>query len=492
MAGSVLLLLCLPAACGGSASDNATDGGHPPDSGNMTGVAVNLGTAADYAVLAKSGISTVPTSAVTGNLGVSPAAATFVTGFSLTADATNVFATSTQVTGRIYAADYTLPTPTNLTTAVSDMQLAFTDAAGRAPNVTELGAGNIGGMTLTAGVYKGTGLPILRDVTLSGSATTCGCSRSPRISQEQRREGPASAAPCRERSGRSPARRSRHDRALRGRRADADIGHPADRASINGRLLASGGLAPCRSFTGPVAEEPMISLQRAKDRRHDRRRQREIWLTFSSLDRNDPLADGFGALETLDEERLEPGAGSVHRARRDAEIVTYVREGALAHDDSTGGAGVIFAGEFQLMTAGRGIRHSDTNASRTDGAQVFQLRLRPSEPGLEPSHEQKRFSTAERRGGLCVVASPDARRGSLRIHQDALMCSALLDSGQHVVHELAPGRSVWLHLVQGEVNLGDVVLSTGDGIGITAERSVSVTAREESEILLVDLGATFP
>jgi hypothetical protein len=168
----VLFLLSVPVACGSSASDNATDSGHPPDGGNVTGLAVNLGTAADYAVLAKSGISTVPTSAVTGNLGVSPAAATFVTGFSLTADATNVFATSTQVTGKVYAADYTLPTPTNLTTAVSDMQLAFTAAAGRAPTDTELGAGNIGGMTLTAGVYKwGTGLLIPTDVTLSGSAT---------------------------------------------------------------------------------------------------------------------------------------------------------------------------------------------------------------------------------------------------------------------------------------------------------------------------------
>ena len=234
----------------------------------------------------------------------------------------------------------------------------------------------------------------------------------------------------------------------------------------------------------------MIRLHRAKERRHDLRGKREIWLTFASQDRSAPLADGFGALETLDEERLEPGAGVIHRPRRDAEIVTYVREGALAHDDSMGGSGVIHAGEFQRMTAGRGIRHSDTNASRFGGAQLFQLWLRPSEPGLEPGYEQRRFSAAERRGGLCVVASPDARRGSLRVHQDALMCSALLDSGQHVVHELGPGRSAWLHLVQGEVSLDDVVLTTGDGIGITAERAVSLTALQESEILLVDLGAT--
>lgn len=136
------------------------------------GVPVDLGTAGDYAILAKSGISTVPTSAITGNIAVSPAAATYITGFALIADATNVFSTSTQVTGKVYAADYASPTPANLTTAVGDMETAFTDAAGRAPDVTELGAGNIGGLTLAPGVYKwSSGLLIPTSVTLNGRAT---------------------------------------------------------------------------------------------------------------------------------------------------------------------------------------------------------------------------------------------------------------------------------------------------------------------------------
>jgi hypothetical protein len=130
-----------------------------------------LGKAENFAILAKSGISTVPPSAVTGDIGVSPAAASFVTGFSLTSDATSKFSTSPQVTGRVYAADYASPTPADLTTTVADMELAFTDAAGRAPDVTELGAGDIGGMTLTPGVYQwGTGLLIPTDVTLKGSS----------------------------------------------------------------------------------------------------------------------------------------------------------------------------------------------------------------------------------------------------------------------------------------------------------------------------------
>jgi hypothetical protein len=135
------------------------------------GLPVNLGMAGNFVILAKSRISTVPTSAITGNLGVSPAAASYITGFSLTADSTNVFSTSPQVTGKVYAADYAVPTPSNMTTAVSDMELAYTDAGARAPDVTELGAGNIGGRTLTPGVYKwGTGLLIPTNVTLTGNA----------------------------------------------------------------------------------------------------------------------------------------------------------------------------------------------------------------------------------------------------------------------------------------------------------------------------------
>jgi Ice-binding-like len=154
---------------GGSATDTGT-GGDTDDPGSVQ--PVSLGTAGNYVILAESGISTVPTSAVTGDMGISPAAASYITGFSLTADATNLFSTSTQVTGHVYAPAYAQPTPSNLTAAVGDMGLAFTDAAGRAAGVTELGAGNIGGMTLTAGVYEwSTGLLIPTSVTLDGSAT---------------------------------------------------------------------------------------------------------------------------------------------------------------------------------------------------------------------------------------------------------------------------------------------------------------------------------
>jgi len=232
----------------------------------------------------------------------------------------------------------------------------------------------------------------------------------------------------------------------------------------------------------------MIILHRDGERHHHQSHQHQVWSTFEPEDRTDPLAEGFGPLELLDEDRLSPGTDVPHHPHRDTEIVTYVREGALAYEDSMGHSGIIRAGEFQHTTAGRGLRLRQMNASGAAWAHLFQIWLRPWEAELEPCHEQKRFSAAERRGGLCIIASPDARRDSLRIHQDVLVYAALLDPGQHVVHPLPLGRLAWLHLVEGEVTLGDAILNTGDAASIQGERAVSLTAREKTEILLLDLG----
>src|SRR3970040_2139951 len=120
----------------------------------------------------------------------------------------------------------------------------------------------------------------------------------------------------------------------------------------------------------------MITLRRAMERHFDRHQKREVWLTFYSQDAADPLAGGFGSLEMLKEERLPPGARVRSSGRRGAEIVTYVRDGGLTYEDSTGRSGVIHAGEFQRMSPGREIRHCESNASRTDWAHLFQIRLR--------------------------------------------------------------------------------------------------------------------
>lgn len=232
----------------------------------------------------------------------------------------------------------------------------------------------------------------------------------------------------------------------------------------------------------------MITLRRTLERQHHRGRRQEDWLTFDSQNRADPLASGLGALELLNEIRIAPGTSVPRNTRHDVEVLTYVHQGVLSYQDSASQSGVLQAGEFHRVTAGRSLRQGKMNASRSDWVHFYQLWLHPTQAELESEHVQRRFSAADRRGRLCVVASPDARRGSLRIHEDALICSALLDPGQHVVRELAPGRAAWVHVVHGVVALGYTVLCAGDGAGITDERAVSLTAREPSEVLLVDLG----
>jgi redox-sensitive bicupin YhaK (pirin superfamily) len=232
----------------------------------------------------------------------------------------------------------------------------------------------------------------------------------------------------------------------------------------------------------------MITLRRNTERRHVQRGKHDIRLTFYRKERLGPPADDFGILAAFDEIRLPPGGVSAHSPREEAEIVIYVYKGTLVQEDSIGGSGVAHAGEFQRMTIGRGIRHKEANASRTDWACAFRISLHPSEVGLDCVHDQKRFAAAQRHNVLCVVASPDGRKGSLRILQDALVYSSVLDPGHHLIHELLPGRSAWLHVIRGAATLQDMILTQGDGVGVTIEPSVSLTAQEDTEILLVDLG----
>ena len=231
----------------------------------------------------------------------------------------------------------------------------------------------------------------------------------------------------------------------------------------------------------------MIIVRKAEDRRHERHRQREAWMTFDLDNRADSIVPGLRTLELFKEGRLPPRAGT-RRPLQGAEIITYVRQGSLVYEDSAGRLGLLHTGEFQRMTAGPRIRYGETNASTANWAHVFQIRLRCPVAALQSGLEQKHFSTAERRGALRVVVSPDARDGSLRINQDVLVYSAILDRGKHLVHELPTGRSAWLHVVQGGLDIADIVLRTGDGAGFTSERTVSLTASEETEVLLLDLG----
>ncbi|MBW2455295.1 MAG: pirin family protein [Deltaproteobacteria bacterium] len=234
----------------------------------------------------------------------------------------------------------------------------------------------------------------------------------------------------------------------------------------------------------------MIKVRRETERRHVQRGEHEVWHTFyPEAARPNQGADHFAVLATFNEIRLPPGGVWTPHPPEAAEILTYVYRGALAQEDSTGTCGVLHAGEFQRMTVGRRALHKETNASRGHWAHVFRLVLHPVQTGSDGAHEQRRFAAAQRHNVLCAVASPDGRKGSLPILQDALLYSSVLDPGHHLIHELLPNRSVWLHLICGEATLHDVVLNQGDGAGVTGEPAVSFTAREHTEILLIDLGS---
>jgi redox-sensitive bicupin YhaK (pirin superfamily) len=233
----------------------------------------------------------------------------------------------------------------------------------------------------------------------------------------------------------------------------------------------------------------MVTLLRNGQRRHVQRGRGDVWHSFFAQDQPGPLSDGIGFLVAFDELRLSPGDSTEPHSDNEAELVTYVFKGAISQEDTAGNSGVIHAGEFQRMSTGNRIRHKETNASRSDWAHVFRISLRPSEVGLDRAQEQKRFTASQRRNELYVVASPDGRKGSLRIHQDALVCSSILDPGHHLVHELLPGRSAWLHILYGEATQNDIVLTHGDGVGVTGEPSVSLTVHETTEMLLIDAGS---
>ena len=232
----------------------------------------------------------------------------------------------------------------------------------------------------------------------------------------------------------------------------------------------------------------MITLRRKKERRHIQHDNQDSWLTFFPQNQPAPLAEGFGFLAVFNEMRLPPDACTASNPRDEAEIITYVYSGALTQEDSSGRSCVIQAGEFQHMTTGHSIRQKEKNVSRTDWAHIFRIALRPPKEGLDCAPKQKRFTAAQRRNMHCAIASQDGRMGSLRIHQDALIFSSILDTGHHFFHELLPGRSAWLHIVNGEAKLNNIILTQGDGVGVTTEPLVSLTVQEKTEILLVDLG----
>ncbi|MBV8675612.1 MAG: pirin family protein [Planctomycetaceae bacterium] len=209
--------------------------------------------------------------------------------------------------------------------------------------------------------------------------------------------------------------------------------------------------------------------------------------TFSFNDYYDPDYMGFRVLRVINEDRVQPGQGFGTHGHRDMEIISYVLEGALAHKDSLGTGSVLRPGEFQHMTAGTGIRHSEFNPSETELVHFYQIWIVPERQGLRPSYQQRAFPEDERRGRLRVVASPDGRDGSLTIRQDAQVFLASLGENQEVTHELERGRYAWLQVLRGALQLNGLDLAAGDGVAVSEEPALVIRATKSSEVMLFDM-----
>ncbi|MBA3484752.1 MAG: pirin family protein, partial [Pirellulales bacterium] len=182
-----------------------------------------------------------------------------------------------------------------------------------------------------------------------------------------------------------------------------------------------------------------------------------------------------------------PGEGFGTHPHENMEIVTYVLEGALEHKDSMGNGEVLRPGEFQRMSAGTGITHSEFNPSPDEPVHLYQIWLFPERKGIVPSYEQKRFAEDERRNRLRLVASRDAAEGSLRILQDARIFLSSLDDGQTVSHPLVTGRHAWLQVLRGSVSLNGQELQTSDGAAVSDEGLLTIQADGPAEVMLFDL-----
>lgn len=231
----------------------------------------------------------------------------------------------------------------------------------------------------------------------------------------------------------------------------------------------------------------MLVPRRSAERGHFDHGWLETWHTFSFGDYFDPAFHGFRVLRVLNEDVVAPLGGFPAHPHRDMEILTWILSGALEHGDSMGNGSIIRPGEAQLMTAGRGVVHSEKNPSPTDPVHLLQIWLFPSSKGLEPRYQQRKFQLEDRTNRLRLLVSPDGQDHSLEMHQDARIWNAVLDAGRSVASPLAPERHAWIQVARGEVDCNGVSLSPGDGAAVSGVESVAIAARAPSEVLLFDL-----
>jgi len=239
---------------------------------------------------------------------------------------------------------------------------------------------------------------------------------------------------------------------------------------------------------GQTCDNGSMLLIRRSD---DRGRAKLGWLdsrhTFSFADYHDPRFMGYGPLRVINEDRVQAGQGFGTHSHSDMEIISYVLEGELAHRDSMGNGSVIRRGDVQRMSAGTGVQHSEFNHSKAEPVHFFQIWLFPDRRGLEPGYEEKHFEDDEKRGRLKLVASRDGRDGSVVVHQDADLYSALLSAGDEVTHATERTRKGWVQVASGAATVNGEQLAAGDGAAIAYEDNVAIRASADTELLLFDM-----
>lgn len=206
--------------------------------------------------------------------------------------------------------------------------------------------------------------------------------------------------------------------------------------------------------------------------------------TFSFGSYYDPSHMGVSALRVINDDQVQPGAGFGQHGHEDMEILSYVIEGVIKHKDSMGNIQRLTAGEFQLMTAGTGITHSEYNASDMDPLHFLQIWITPSQRGLTPSYQQKRFASTS---GIQLIASPDGREGSLVVHQDTSLYHVLLEEDQLTNYPVASGRTLYLHVFRGALTVHGKSLQAGDGATLKQADALQLRALSDAEALLFDL-----
>jgi quercetin 2,3-dioxygenase len=232
----------------------------------------------------------------------------------------------------------------------------------------------------------------------------------------------------------------------------------------------------------------MIIVRRSEDRGHFDHGWLKTYHTFSFSKYYSPDWMRFRTLRVLNEDRVQPGGEFGMHRHHDMEIISYVLDGALSHHDSMGNGSTIYRGDVQRITAGVGIRHSETNPSVVAPSHFFQIWLLPAAEGLEPEYEQRGFSDQDKIGVFCMIASPDGREGSLRINQDILFHASIIDKGKSLSYLLSRDRHAWVQVAHGAIEVNGNRLAAGDGAGISDVGSLSFTTDEKSEFILINLG----